>query len=119
MSKKEIVFRTKSNNYKYASWLIESFKYNGYKVKIVLDKPLIAYNCGVLEIQDKKIVIDWCDSAFRIYDEIKDCDLYFKANLSTELINGEVLRGYDKYNSKIKPWVLGRVVKYDSLFLLL
>lgn len=126
MSKKEIVFRTKSNNYKYASWLIESFKYNGYTVKIVLEKPLVAHNCGVLEIDEKKIILDWCDTAFKIYDEIESCDLYFKANLSTELINGEVLRGYDRkdfkefiekynqYKSKIKPWVLGRVVKYDS-----
>lgn len=123
---KTAIFESSGYNIKYASWLMESFKYNGYKIVVKKNKEMKPQNFAFLYLENKKIGLDWCDGATHIKDEIADCDLYFKANLSSEIINGIRLKGYmdhdyddfiakyKKYKKIIHPWVLGRVVKYDS-----
>jgi hypothetical protein len=115
----ELTIHAHEKLYDYLDWFRQSLEFNGFSSRRAA--PIHTNEgLGVIEWKGKRVLLDWGDSAFYIPEEVADCDVFLKANLSSEIMAGmdlpdypvEVARAgrelFEKYHDRIRPFVLGR-----------
>ncbi len=113
-----LVIKDLSDTFNYTFWLRASLDRCG--VSYVVEKETSEGNFAIVETGTKRVALDWDDCVFCISERIAECDVYLKANQSTEIAEGKDLPShppgnfirfrelYELHRERIVPWVLGR-----------